>query len=75
MLSAGEQRRDELMLGLRLAAGVPISDVGERFLASDEGVRFAAAGVLRVENGRVIVTEPMLTDAIAREALSVSVDD
>jgi coproporphyrinogen III oxidase-like Fe-S oxidoreductase len=75
MLSSSEQQRDEFMLGLRLAAGVPKTDVAERFLASDAGARFVAAGVLRVEQGRVIVSRPMLTDAIAREALSVSVGD
>jgi len=74
-LSAGEQERDEFMLGVRLAAGVPMSAFAERYLSSDEGDRFLAAGIIRVEGDRLVVNDPMLTDAVAREALSVSADD
>jgi putative oxygen-independent coproporphyrinogen III oxidase len=74
-LSTDEQHRDEFMLGLRLAAGVHISSFAERFLDGDGGARFLSAGVVRIENDRLVVSDPMLTDAIAREALSVSADD
>ncbi|MEN8237582.1 MAG: radical SAM family heme chaperone HemW [Actinomycetota bacterium] len=74
-LTRGEQNRDEFMLGLRLAAGVRMSPFAERFLQSSEGARFIAAGVIRVEAGRLVTTDPMLTDGVAREALSVSADD
>lgn len=74
-LSVGDQHRDEFMLGLRLAAGVRTSSFTERFLRSDEGARFLAAGIVRVETGRLVVHDPMLTDAVAREALSVSAGD
>ncbi len=74
-LSAGEQRRDEFMLGLRLAAGVHMSPLAERFLEGREGTRFLAAGVIRVESGRLVVSDPMLTDAVVREVLSLSLGD
>jgi oxygen-independent coproporphyrinogen-3 oxidase len=74
-LSVHERNRDEFMLGLRLAAGVPISPFAERFLESTEGRRFLDAGVIAVSNGRLVVVDPMLTDGVAREALSVSAGD
>ena len=75
VLSVDEQKRDEFMLGLRLAAGVQMSPFAERYLNSGEGERFLAAGIIQVEAGRLVVMNPMLTDAVAREALSVSADD
>lgn len=74
-LDADEQERDRFMLGLRLGSGTPITTLAAAFLASPGGERFLEAGVICVENGRVVVTQPMLTDAVAREALSVSPDD
>jgi len=74
-LSAHEQRRDAFMLGLRLAAGVAMSPFAERFLETPGGRRFLEAGVVKVSNGRLVVVEPMLTDGVAREALSVSAGD
>jgi oxygen-independent coproporphyrinogen-3 oxidase len=74
-LSIGEQHRDEFMLGLRLAAGVRMSPFAKRYLRSDAGARFLAAGVVLVEGDRLVVNDPMLTDALAREALSVSAGD
>ena len=75
VLSIDQQHRDEFMLGLRLAAGVQISPFAERYLSSVEGERFLAAGIIEVEADRLVVRNPMLTDAVAREALSVSADD
>jgi putative oxygen-independent coproporphyrinogen III oxidase len=75
MLSISEQGRDEFMLGLRLAAGVRVSPFASRFLDGAEGSRFLDAGVIRVVAGRLVVNDPMLTDAIAREALSVSLGE
>jgi len=74
-LSMAEQHRDEFMLGLRLAAGVRMSRFAEQFLGSDEGARFLAAGVIQVADGRLVASDPMLTDAVAREALSLSPGD
>ena len=69
-LSVADQRRDTFMLGVRLAAGVSLIGFAEEFLASDQGARLLAANVIRVDSGRLVVNDPMLTDAVAREALS-----
>ena len=70
-LSLREQERDRLMLGLRLAAGTPLIGIALAFAESSEARRFVAAGVLEVSEERIIVTDPLLADAVAREALSV----
>jgi len=70
-----EQERDRLMLGLRLAAGTPMTPFGEAFVSSDTGRRLMRSGVLEVRNGRLCVTQPMLTDTVVREALSISSRD
>jgi len=74
-LTSVAQDRDEFMLGLRLAAGVRLSPFARRFLDGDEGSRYLDAGIIRVDAGRLVVNDPMLTDAVAREALSVSAGD
>jgi oxygen-independent coproporphyrinogen-3 oxidase len=74
-LTDAEQERDRLMVGLRLAAGTPLTDTAQRFVDSDAGRQFIDAAVVEVRDGRVIVTAPMLTDAVIREALSVSTPD
>lgn len=71
-LTVPEQERDRLMLGLRLASGTPLSGAGESFSATPEAKRFIEAGVLQVSNNRIVVLDPLLADAVAREALSVS---
>ena len=71
-LSLVEQERDRLMLGLRLAAGTPLGSVARSFAASPQGQRFVRAGILDVAGDRLVVTDPLLADAVAREALSVS---
>jgi putative oxygen-independent coproporphyrinogen III oxidase len=67
--------RDRLMLGLRLAAGVKNIGMARKFVESSAGEMLLAAGVLEVQDDRVVVVKPMLTDAVIREALSVSADD
>ncbi len=74
-LSEAEQERDRLMVGLRLAAGTPMTATSRRFAESGEGERFIDAGILEIVSGRMRVTDPMLTDAVIREALSVSSSD
>jgi len=66
---------DRLMLGLRLAAGVPLDPPARRFVASKAGQRLIEAGVMDERKGRLVVLKPMLTDAVVREALSVSSGD
>jgi oxygen-independent coproporphyrinogen-3 oxidase len=74
-LTDAEQQRDRLMIGLRLAAGTPLTAAAQRFSSSHEGARFIDAGILEVESGRLRVTDPMMSDAVIREALSVSSSD
>ncbi|MGI9528163.1 MAG: radical SAM family heme chaperone HemW [Acidimicrobiia bacterium] len=71
-LSEAEQKRDRLMLGLRLAAGTPLNDTASAFADTEAASRFVAAGVLEVAAGRLVVRDPLVADAVAREALSVS---
>lgn len=71
-LTEAEQERDRLLVGLRLAAGAPMTATAQRFADSLEGKRLVDAGLLRVESGRLRVTKPMMSDAVIREALSVS---
>ncbi len=66
---------DRLMLGLRLAAGVPLGPTARCFMESAAGLRLTEAGVMGERNGRLVVLDPMLTDAVVREALSVSAGD
>lgn len=74
-LDACAQERDRLMLGVRLAAGTPMSRVATAFVASEGGEALLAAGIMEVRSGRLVVTRPLLSDAVAREALSVPVSD
>lgn len=74
-LSASQQERDRLMLGLRLAAGTPITSTAQHFIDSEAGGSMLDNGILRITNSRLVVVKPFLADAVAREALSVAVDD
>lgn len=71
-LDKAAQERDALMLGIRLAAGTPLTPVARRFAASAEGQRFVDAGLMVVDDARLVVTNPLLADTVARDALSVS---
>jgi len=74
-LTPSEQDRDRLMLGLRLAAGTPMTAAAARFIDSAPARRFIDAGLVEVRDDRIVVTDPMRADAVAREALSVSGSD
>lgn len=74
-LDSHAQERDTLMLGLRLACGASMSDFAHCFVDSEAGTRLVDAGVMAVASGRLVVLRPMLTDAVVREALSVSAGD
>jgi len=75
----GEERRDgwgreqeRVMLGLRRAAGVRPGEVGRALLASPDGERLVSAGVVALQEDRLVVTKPLLTDAVVRAVLSLS---
>lgn len=71
-LDAKAEERDTLMLGMRLAAGTPTTPSALAFASSAEGERFIEAGILVLDAGRLTVTNPLVADAVAREALSVT---
>ncbi len=63
------RERERLFLGLRLRSGVESGAAGQALLASPEGRRFVAAGVIKTSGSRIVVARPLLTDAVAREVL------
>lgn len=67
--------QERVMLGLRRSAGVEAGRAGRCLLASAAGRRLVDAGVIRSEGRRVVVSNPLLTDAAARAVLSLSPDD
>lgn len=71
-LDTTDAERERLVIGVRLAAGVRAGGLGDRFLASPEGQRHLEAGIVVRQGDRLVVTKPMLTDAVARSILSVS---
>lgn len=63
---------DRLFVGLRRAAGVSAGPGTDALLASDEGKALDEAGVLKVEDGRLRVARPLLTDAVHRSVLTLT---
>lgn len=71
-VSGWSAEQERLLLGLRRRAGVAVGGGGSALLASAEGRRLVAAGVLAVRNGRLVVAEPLLTDEVSVAVLSLS---
>lgn len=61
--------RERLMLGLRRTAGVRAGETGAAWAQSAEGQRFIDAGVVEHRDDRIVVLQPLLTDAVARSVL------
>jgi putative oxygen-independent coproporphyrinogen III oxidase len=61
---------DRLFVGLRRTVGVSPGAGTEALLDSAEGRAFMDAGIIAQENGRLMVREPMLTDAVHRSVLA-----
>lgn len=70
VIGGDEAEAERLMLGLRRAAGVPVDSRVSAFVESDAGRRLLAAGVISLDQGRLVVTRPLLTDLVIRELLS-----
>jgi len=62
---------ERVFVGLRRTTGVSTGQTGRAFLDSDVGRRMLAAGVIRVTDDRLVVANPLLTDAVAREVLAL----
>ncbi len=70
-LGALDRERERLILGLRRRAGVTPGPLGHRLTASPDGRRLIEAGILSVREDRLVVTKPLLTDAVSRAILEV----
>jgi oxygen-independent coproporphyrinogen-3 oxidase len=69
-LDGWQREQERLFVGLRRIAGVTAGELGREFLRSPGGRRLVDAGVLRSDDGRLVVANPLLTDAVARELLA-----
>lgn len=65
-----EAELDRVFVGLRRTVGVAPGAGTETLLASPEGRSLVEAGVISETDGRVVVTRPLLTDAVHRSVLS-----
>lgn len=63
---------DRLFVGLRRTVGVAAGTGTETLLRSDEGRALVAAGVISGGKNRLVVTKPLLTDAVHRSVLSMN---
>jgi oxygen-independent coproporphyrinogen-3 oxidase len=70
-LTGWERDRERVFVGLRRRDGVRAGDAGRSLLESKEGKRLLAAGVLDYDGDRLLVTDPLLTDRVARELLAL----
>lgn len=70
-LDVWQRERERVFVGLRRAGGVRAGEAGRSFVASPAGRRMLAAGVIRVTGDRLVVTNPLLSDAVARELLAL----
>ncbi len=70
--SAFSAEQERLILGLRRRAGVRAGRMGEALLASGEGERLVDADIVGREGDRLVVRQPLFTDAVARSVLSLA---
>jgi len=63
---------ERVFLGIRRVAGVVAGDAGNALMTSEEGRRLAAAGVVELIGGRLMVKRPLLTDHVARALLALA---
>lgn len=63
---------DRVFVGLRRKVGVSSGLGTERLLDSAEGAALLEAGVISEEHGRLVVVDPLLTDAVHRSVLAQS---
>lgn len=74
-LTGWEIERERLFVGLRRTAGAETGEFGRRFLASPAGTRLVDAGIVGTDGDRMVVVDPLLTDAVAREVLAFDPQD
>jgi putative oxygen-independent coproporphyrinogen III oxidase len=71
-ISGWNAELERIMLGLRRRAGVSAGSGGTALLASEDGSRLVAAGVLREEGERLLVDRTLLTDEVNRAVLGLT---
>jgi putative oxygen-independent coproporphyrinogen III oxidase len=71
-ISGWSAELDRLFVGLRRTVGVAEGPGTEALLESEEGRRLVATGVVSTGAGRLVVTRPLLTDAVHRSVLTLS---
>lgn len=71
LISGWDAELDRLFVGLRRTVGVARGPGTEVFLASEEGSALVAAGVVVEEGSRLVVVDPLLTDAVLRAVMSL----
>jgi oxygen-independent coproporphyrinogen-3 oxidase len=62
---------ERVFLGVRVRSGTPAGAVGPLLAADREGSALIAAGKLRVTGDRIVVLDPLFTDAVARVVLAL----
>jgi len=62
---------ERMMVGLRRIEGVELGVGGASFLASEEGQRLVRAEVVAQDGNRLVVTNPLMTDAVIRAVLAL----
>jgi putative oxygen-independent coproporphyrinogen III oxidase len=62
---------ERMMVGLRRIEGVELGPGGGAFLASEAGQRLVQAEVVAQEGDRLVVTNPLMTDAVIRAVLAL----
>jgi coproporphyrinogen III oxidase-like Fe-S oxidoreductase len=67
-----ESELDRVFVGLRRSVGVGTGDGTDALLASAEGKSLVDAGVIVNHGDRLVVTRPLLTDAVHRSVLALT---
>jgi putative oxygen-independent coproporphyrinogen III oxidase len=70
-ISGWDMELDRLFVGLRRTAGVALGPGTEALARSEEGRMLADQGVIAVEDGRLKVLRPLLTDEVLRSVLGL----
>lgn len=70
-----ERERERLFVGLRRRSGVVAGELGRAFAESAAGRKLADTGVIRMDGDRLVVVNPLLADAAARELLAFTPTD
>ena len=66
-----EREVDRLFVGLRRSVGVALGAGTRALLDSDDGRRLLEAGVIELDDSRLRIVRPMLTDAVHRSVLGL----